>query len=125
MTGLFGQVKVAQSVTKGNGKPSTITVTVAQGVSTLSLLMSLTTWVYMPSFTMLAQCFCIHNNRRLTMKKVFVVSSHVEVEKNNWSSMVLKAFTKLEHAQSFAQELGECAESNETIEVETIDLIGD
>ena len=59
------------------------------------------------------------------MKKVFVVSSHVEVEKNNWSTQVLKAFTKLEHAQSFAQELGECAESNETIELETIDLIGD
>ena len=59
------------------------------------------------------------------MKKIFVVSSHVEVEKNNWSTKVLKAFTKLEHAQSFAQELGEMAESNETIELETLDLIGD
>jgi hypothetical protein len=46
-------------------------------------------------------------------------------QKNNWSSMVLKAFTKLEHAQSFAQELSECAESNETISFETIELIGD
>ena len=37
------------------------------------------------------------------MKQIFVVTSHLLVEKNNWSSEVVKAFTKREDAETFAQ----------------------
>jgi hypothetical protein len=59
------------------------------------------------------------------MQKVYVVSSHVEVEIENWSSQVVKVFTKESDAQAFAGVLKAQAEYNETIEVETIELIGD
>jgi hypothetical protein len=59
------------------------------------------------------------------MAHVFVVTSHVEVEIENWSSMTLKVFTKESEAQAFAKVLKAQAEYNETIEVETIELIGD
>jgi hypothetical protein len=59
------------------------------------------------------------------MKKVFVVSSHVEVEIENWSSQVVKVFTKESDAQAFAEVLKAQADYSETIEVETIELIGD
>lgn len=59
------------------------------------------------------------------MKKVYVVTSHVEVEKNNWSSEVVKVFTKESDAKEFADVLKAQAESNETIDVDTIELIGD
>ena len=62
------------------------------------------------------------------MKQIFVVTSHLLVEKNNWSSEVVKAFIKREDAETFAQKLSTQAErdgSAETIEVSTIELIGD
>ena len=62
------------------------------------------------------------------MKQVFVVTSHLLVEKNNWSSEVVRAFTKHEDAEAFAQVLGKQAERDgfaETIEVSQITLIGD
>ena len=59
------------------------------------------------------------------MKQVHVVTSHVEVEIENWSSMTLKVFTKGSDAEAFAKVLKAQAEANETIEVDTIELIGD
>jgi len=59
------------------------------------------------------------------MKQVHVVTSHVEVERNNWSSEVVKVFTKGSDAEAFAKVLKAKAEPRESIEVETIELIGD
>ncbi len=59
------------------------------------------------------------------MKKIFAVLSHVEIDKFNWSTEVVRAFTKREDAEAFAKVLGTQAEANETIELETLDLIGD
>ena len=61
------------------------------------------------------------------MKQVYVVTSHVEVEPNNWSSEVVKVFTKGSDAEAFAEVLKAQAEPDdkETIEVDTIELIGD
>lgn len=59
------------------------------------------------------------------MKKVYVVTSHVEVEIENWSSEVVKVFTKREDADAFAKVLKAQAEYNETVEVDAIELIGD
>jgi hypothetical protein len=59
------------------------------------------------------------------MSKVFVVTSHVEVEPNNWSSEVVKVFFKKEDAEAFADELRSYAEvvPNETIEIDTVELV--
>jgi hypothetical protein len=54
--------------------------------------------------------------------RVFVVSSHVEVEPNNWSSEVVKVFFKKEDAEAFADELRSYAESNETVEIDTVEM---
>ena len=57
------------------------------------------------------------------MKKyVYAVTSHVEVEKNNWSSEVVKAFTTFDKAHDFAGILKSQAEDNETIEIDELDL---
>ena len=56
------------------------------------------------------------------MSRVFVVVDHVEVEPNNWSSEVVKAFTTFDKAHEFAQKLREYAEDNETVEIEELDL---
>ena len=53
---------------------------------------------------------------------VFVVLSHVEVEKNNWSTEVIKAFHSFDMAHNFAKALREYAEDNETIEIEELEL---
>jgi hypothetical protein len=67
--------------------------------------------------------------RSLTMKKVFVVLSHVEIDKSNWSTEVVKAFAKREDAEAFARTLSRqvdlYGDAPETIELEAIDLIGD
>jgi hypothetical protein len=54
--------------------------------------------------------------------RVFVVTSHVEVEPNNWSSEVVKVFFKKEDAEAFADELRSYAESNETVEIDTVEM---
>jgi hypothetical protein len=61
------------------------------------------------------------------MAQIYVVCSHVEVEIDNWSSKVLKAFTSESDAQAFAEELRALVwkDYKETIDVETIELIGD
>jgi hypothetical protein len=56
------------------------------------------------------------------MSKVFVVSSHVEVEPNNWSSEVVRVFADHGKALSFRKELLLLAESNETVEIDTIEM---
>ena len=56
------------------------------------------------------------------MSRVFVVVDHVEVEPNNWSSEVVKAFTTFDKAHEFAQKLREYAEDNETVDIEELDL---
>jgi hypothetical protein len=56
------------------------------------------------------------------MSKVFVVSSHVEVEPNNWSSEVVKVFFKKEDAEAFADSLRSYAEDNETVEVDSFEM---
>jgi hypothetical protein len=56
------------------------------------------------------------------MSKVFVVVSHVEVEINNWSTEVIRAFNTIEQANGFANQLKKQAESNETIEIEELIL---
>ena len=53
---------------------------------------------------------------------VFVVTSHVEFEKNNWSSEVVKVFTSFEKAHDFAGKLKSQAKDNETIEIEELEL---
>jgi hypothetical protein len=55
------------------------------------------------------------------MSKVFVVVDHVEVEPNNWSTEVVKAFSTFDKAHEFAQQLKSYAEDNETVEIEEID----
>jgi hypothetical protein len=55
------------------------------------------------------------------MTRVFVVVDHVEVEPNNWSSEVVKAFSTFDKAHEFAQQLKSYAEDNETVEIEEID----
>ena len=56
------------------------------------------------------------------MSRIFVVVDHLEVEKNNWSSEVVKAFTTFDKAHEFAQKLREYAEDNETVEIEELEL---
>lgn len=56
------------------------------------------------------------------MSRVFVITSHVEVEKHNWSSEVVKVFAKREDAEAFAQALEKQAEANETIEIQELPL---
>ena len=56
------------------------------------------------------------------MQKIFIVSSHVEVEKNNWSSEIVGAFSQRTDAEALAKALGEQAESNETIELQEVAL---
>ena len=53
---------------------------------------------------------------------VFVVTSHVEVEPNNWSTEVVKVFTTFDKAHDFAQELRSYAEDNETVEIDELEL---
>ena len=56
------------------------------------------------------------------MSKVFVVVDHLEVEKNNWSTEVIKAFHSFDMAHNFAKALREYAEDNETVEIEEVEL---
>lgn len=56
------------------------------------------------------------------MNKVFVVTSHVEVEIGNWSSEVVKVFTDHGKALEFRKVLLNQAESNETIEIDTVEM---
>jgi hypothetical protein len=56
------------------------------------------------------------------MSRVFVVTDHVEVEPNNWSTEVVKVFTTFDKAHEFAQKLKEYAESNETVEIDELEL---
>ena len=56
------------------------------------------------------------------MSRIFVVVDHLEVEPNNWSSEVVKAFTTFDKAHEFAQKLREYAEDNETVDIEELDL---
>ena len=53
---------------------------------------------------------------------VFVVTSHVEVEIGNWSSEVVKVFTDHGKALEFRKLLLNQAESNETIEIDTVEF---
>jgi hypothetical protein len=53
---------------------------------------------------------------------VFVVTSHVEVEPNNWSSEVVRVFTDHGKALEFRKLLLNQAESNETIEIDTVEF---
>jgi hypothetical protein len=53
---------------------------------------------------------------------VFVVTSHVEVEIGNWSSEVVKVFTDHAKALEFRKVLLNQAESNETIEIDTVEF---
>ena len=53
---------------------------------------------------------------------VFVVTSHVEVEIGNWSSEVVKVFTDQAKALEFRKILLNQAESNETIEIDTVEF---
>ena len=58
------------------------------------------------------------------MKKfVYVVTDHVEVEPNNWSSEVVKVFTSVEKAEEFAAILRKQAEPNETVEIDTVEIV--
>ena len=54
---------------------------------------------------------------------VFVVTSHLEVEIGNWSTEVVKVFTVHGKALEFRKVLLNQAESNETIEIDTVELI--
>jgi hypothetical protein len=54
---------------------------------------------------------------------VFVVTSHLEVEIGNWSSEVVKVFTDHGKALEFRKVLLNQAESNETIEIDTVELV--
>jgi hypothetical protein len=56
------------------------------------------------------------------MEQVYLVSSHVEVEPNNWSTEAVRAFKTIDQAEGFANQLRKQAESNETIEIETLRL---
>jgi hypothetical protein len=56
------------------------------------------------------------------MSKVFVVLSHLEVEPNNFSTEVVKAFDAFYKAHEFAGVLKKQADGNETIEIEEMDL---
>ena len=53
---------------------------------------------------------------------VFVVLSHVEVEKNNWSTEATRAFNTQEQADGFANQLRKQADFNETIEIDRLEL---
>jgi hypothetical protein len=53
---------------------------------------------------------------------VFVVTSHVEVEIGNWSSEVVRVFTDHGKALEFRKLLLNQAESNETIEIDTVEF---
>jgi hypothetical protein len=54
--------------------------------------------------------------------RVFVVLSHLEVEPNNFSTEVVKAFDSFYKAHEFAGVLKKQADGNETIEIEEMDL---
>ena len=54
--------------------------------------------------------------------RVFVVTSHLEVEIGNWSSEVVKVFTDHGKALEFRKVLLNQAESNETIEIDTVEM---
>ena len=56
------------------------------------------------------------------MSRIFVVVDHLEVEPNNWSSEVIKAFHSFDMAHNFAKALREYAEDNETVEIEEVEL---
>ena len=56
------------------------------------------------------------------MNKVLVVTSHDEVEIGNWSSEVVKVFTDHGKALEFRKVLLNQAESNETIEIDTVEM---
>jgi hypothetical protein len=56
------------------------------------------------------------------MSKVFVVLSHLEVEPNNFSTEVVKVFDAFYKAHEFAGVLKKQADSNETIDIEELDL---
>lgn len=54
--------------------------------------------------------------------KAFVVTSHLEVEIGNWSTEVVKVFTDHGKALEFRKVLLNQAESNETIEIDTVEM---
>jgi len=54
--------------------------------------------------------------------RVFVVLSHLEVEPNNFSTEVVKVFTDHGKALEFRKILLNQAESNETIEIDTVEF---
>ena len=56
------------------------------------------------------------------MSRVFVVLSHLEVEPNNFSTEVVKVFDAFYKAHEFAGVLKKQADSNETIDIEELDL---
>jgi hypothetical protein len=56
------------------------------------------------------------------MSRIFVVTDHVEVEPNNWSTEVVKAFSTFDKAHEFAQKLKSYAEDNETVEIDELEL---
>lgn len=55
---------------------------------------------------------------------VFVVTDSVEVEPFNWSTEVVKVFTNHSDAVAFRLKLMEYAAPNETVEIETIEMVG-
>jgi hypothetical protein len=56
------------------------------------------------------------------MNRVFVVIDHIEVEPNNWSTEVVKAFSTFDKAHEFANALKSYAEDNETIDIEELEI---
>ena len=54
--------------------------------------------------------------------RVFVVLSHLEVQPNNFSTEVVKAFDSFYKANLFAGILKKQADGNETIDIEEMDL---
>jgi hypothetical protein len=56
------------------------------------------------------------------MNRVFVVTDHVEIEPNNWSSEVVKVFFHRKDAEAFAEILRSHADDNETVEIECLEL---
>jgi hypothetical protein len=59
------------------------------------------------------------------MSKVFVVLSHLEVEPNNFSTEVIKAFADIIDANKFAKKLKKQikpGDLNETIEIEELSV---
>jgi hypothetical protein len=55
--------------------------------------------------------------------QVFVVTDHIEVEPNNFSTEVVKVFSSHADALAFRSKLLESAEFNETVEIDTVELV--